>query len=203
MIIEAVIMTSLTLILIFLASLMIAGSGTLISGYSNQIYAGGAKKWTLPFQVDGADVFPGCTLSGDGLTTTTHRDLGTAISHATTYATGTPFAGVCDNRIDLDIDTIIANNVDAEFFPPRSGQIVWCRLDTSGGAVEPGMDIIVSATAGQVRLSPYTTATTPDAAELKVATDQLALALLKGHVGIALDYSADVAAVRWIRVMLG
>lgn len=177
---------------------MTAGSGTALSGYNNNVYEGGNPPISKQGRMTTGNVKPGWIISG---VAAAEPDVvegsGTIVG-----GVGTGALGVVKENTPAELDTVFLEDVNADFYPVGQGIIVWIPLKVSAGAVKRGDRIVLSATTdGHGELETFTTASTPDAAENKVATDQTRYNQ-KQYLGKAMEDSADVAAVRWIPVLI-
>ena len=176
-------------------------AGTELSGYSNDVLAGGQHGIrTESGRTTSANIKAG-TLLAQAADTTYGKDVVEGTSHATTVASALWFLGVAAKRADTPLDDEFANNIDIEYYARGCGADVWIQYKTSGGALTRGEKVIMSPTAGISEKEIYTTPTTPDAAENKLANDQNRINQISG-VGTVVEEHGDVAAVTWIKVRL-
>lgn len=179
---------------------MTAGSGTDLSGYNNQVYEGGNPPIIKQGRMTSGNPKPGWIISG---VAAAEPDVvegsGTIVG-----GVGTGSLGVLKetSEAEEDLDIAFVDNDNVDFYPQGQGIIVWIPLKVSAGAVKRGDRIVLSATTdGHGELETYTTPSTPNAGENKVAADQVRYNQ-KQFLGKAMEDSADVAAVRWIPVLI-
>ncbi len=167
---------------------MPGGSGTVISGYSNTIFAGGRTPIIVEMVANGA-IFPGAVVATDG---ETHPDIAEAVGDdADASAADAKAFGVALEDSGLDIDTDLADGKNIKVGLFRAGSWFWVRLKASVGAITVGQKIyLADQEAGScgVRQEPATPTVETNALNEKQ------------FVGISMDVSADVAGNRWIRV---
>lgn len=173
-------------------------TGVNLSGYSNQVMDGGRTPILKACRTSTATVKPGYVIQGK-----------TAAEPDVVLASGTIVGGVSSGALgvakekgELTLDDVFADNVDFEGIPLGSGTIVRIPLESNIAAIITGDRIVISETTdGFGNVEAFTTASTPDVAELKVASDQTRYNQ-KAFIGIAMEDSANVAAVRWLRILI-
>lgn len=172
--------------------------GVNLSGYSQSVIAGGHAALEKFVKMTTANVKPGYGVMGvSGAEPDVVEYSGTIVG-----GVSTGLLGVMKQRKDLAIDDAFADNVEAQCILKGSGTIVRVPLKVSAGAITVGDNIVGSATTdGHFELETYTTASTPNTAENKVAEDQNRYNH-KAYLGKAQEDSADLAAVRWIKVLI-
>ena len=170
---------------------MPGGSGTALSGYANTVLAGGRTPIIVERVTNGTDLFPGAVAAADG---ETFPDVAGAIGDdADSNAADGSLVGVCLEVDGLDIDTDFVDGQAIRIVTLGSGTIVLVALKTSAGAVEAGMKIVLAdQLAGHCGIRSESNPPTVEENALNEKT----------YVGRAMEASADVAAVRWIRVLL-
>ena len=170
---------------------MPGGSGTALSGYANTVVAGGRTPIIVEQVTNGTDIFPGAIVATDG-ETAPDIDLATG-DDADASASDGKLLGIVLEKSGLDIDTAFADGLGVRVAMLGCGAIVWLALKASVGAITIGQTIyLADASAGYcgVRQEPATPTVETNAINHKA------------YIGRSLDASADVAAIRWIRVML-
>jgi hypothetical protein len=172
---------------------MPGGSGTALSGYTNKVVAGGRTPIIVEGLANGSDFKAGYVVATDGETAANQDfDLATG-DDADASASDGSVAGVLMEQEDVDLDTAFADNSAVKVVLIGSGTIVWVPLKTSAGATTPGTVIILAdALAGHCGIRQESA--TPTVEENAINN--------KAYVGKAIDWTADVAAVRWIRVLI-
>lgn len=170
-------------------------AGTDLSGYANQVLVGGRTPLLRDSKTTTANCKPGYIVAG---VAANEPDIVEA-SGTIVGGVGSGVLGVLKENSDLDLDDVFVDNTNVDVIPKGSGSVVLVPVESNFAAIKKGDRLVVSeATNGMVQGGEFTTATTPDVAELKVATDQ-ARYMQKNFVGYADEDSPNIAAVRWIK----
>ena len=167
-----------------------------ISGRGQNIVLKGLNSGLiLEKKINGADIYPGCVITGVGETSALDIDLastgecalGIVLEHF--IDDGDP----TNNRDTLDIDTVYVNNSTVRIAPIGTGMVCLCLVagQTTTTAIEPGQKLCIDATVpGKLGRPTFSTTT----AELNVDW--------ASEVGRSIEYDAGGSDVRVLAVLI-